>query len=372
MDLEAIDIQTLIVADILGTITPDEKTQLEKLMIDRPELQALYDGIREDMETENLAAHAGGSISAAELITKARKRVRNRYIRVFAAAACSIGLVSGLSLYLLRPQQPAALASWEEGKTILLKIGQQEINLETNAATNVNGIALHPETGSLSFSSLNSTTTHDLGVLTVPKGKNNYKVILDDGSEVLLNNTSRLSFPLKFDGTKREISIDGEAYVKVAPKAGQPFIVHLPLNRQVEVLGTEFNVNTYDSGIARISLVQGSVKVAEGESNALLTPGKAATIDTQAISIREFDADEVLSWRDGIIVFPDNVTIERIAEVVGRNMKVKMIVEKSAAGKKFIGVILDKSKPIIHLLQQLTDTKEVSYNISKDGVIHIL
>lgn len=371
MDIEAIDIQTLIVADILGTITPDEKIQLEKLMIDRPELQSLYDEIREDMEKENLVAYAGGSISAAELIINAKRRVRNRYIRVFAAAACSIGLVGGLSLYLLTPQQPTALASWEDGKTILLKIGQQEINLENNAPTNVNGIALHPETGSLTFSSL-SSTNHDLGVLTVPKGKNNYKVILADGSEVLLNNTSRLSFPLKFDGTKREISIDGEAYVKVAPKAGQPFIVHLPLNRQVDVLGTEFNVNTYDSGIARISLIQGSVKVAEGESKALLVPGKAATINSQAISISEFDADEVLSWREGIIVFPDNVTIERIAEVVGRNMKVKMIVEKSAAGKKFIGVILDKSKPIIHLLQQLTDTKEVSYNISKDGVIHIL
>lgn len=371
MDIEAIDIQTLIVADILGTITPDEKIQLDKLMIDRPELQSLYDEIREDMENENLVTYAGGSISAAELIINAKRRVRNRYIRVFAAAACSIGLVGGLSLYLLPPQQLTALASWEDGKTILLKIGQQEINLENNAPTNVNGIALHPETGSLTFSSL-SSTNHDLGVLTVPKGKNNYKVILADGSEVLLNNTSRLSFPLKFDGTKREISIDGEAYVKVAPKAGQPFIVHLPLNRQVDVLGTEFNVNTYDSGIARISLVQGSVKVAEGESKALLVPGKAATINSQAISISEFDADEVLSWREGIIVFPDNVTIERIAEVVGRNMKVKMIVEKSAAGKKFIGVILDKSKPIIHLLQQLTDTKEVSYNISKDGVIHIL
>lgn len=371
MDLEAIDIQTLIVADILGTITPDEKTQLDKLMIDRPELQALYEEILGEMESENIAAHAGGSITAAELITKAGRRVRNRYIRVFAAAACSIGLVGGLSYYLLAPQQPTALASWEDGQTILLKIGQQEINLESNATTNVNGVALHPAAGSLTFSSLNSTT-RDLGVLTVPKGKNNYKVILDDGSEVLLNNTTRLSFPLKFDGAKREISIDGEAYVKVSPKAGQPFIVHLPKNREIEVLGTEFNVNTYDSGSAKISLVQGSVQVAEGQSHALLTPGKAATIDDQQIAINAFDAEEVLSWRDGIIVFPDNVTIERIAEVVARNMKVKILIEKSAAGKKFIGVILDKSKPIIHLLQQLTDTKEVTYNISKDGVIHIM
>jgi hypothetical protein len=371
MDLEAIDIQTLIVADILGTITPDEKTQLDKLMIDRPELQALYAEIREEMDRENIAAHAVGSISAEELISKAQRRVRNRYIRVFAAAASSIGLVGGLSYYLLTSQQPTTLASWEDGKNILLKIGQQEINLENNAATNVNGVAFHLETGSLTFSSLNSTT-QDLGVLTVPRGKNNYKVILDDGSEVLLNNTSRLSFPLKFDGAKREISIDGEAYVKVSPKAGQPFIVHLPYNREVEVLGTEFNVNTYDSGIARISLVQGSVQVAEGESRTLLTPGKAATIDAKQIAVNTFETDEVLGWRDGIIVFPDNVTIEKIAEVAGRNMKVKIMVEKSAAGKKFIGVILDKSKPISHLLQQLTDTKEVTYNISKDGVIHIM
>jgi hypothetical protein len=369
MDQEAFDIQTLVVADILGTISPEEKSQLEQLKIDRPDLQVLYDSIRDEMEKDNVAAYAGGSITAGELISKANRRVRIRNIRVFAAAACTIGLVGGLILFTGTPQPQRELA-WKNDNTILLKIGKQVINLEENAATNIDGIALQPQTGLLTYSSLNAST-QVMGMLTVPKGKNNYKVILDDGSEVLLNNASRLSFPVKFSKQSREISIDGEAYVKVAPRAGQPFIVHLPKDRQVDVLGTEFNVNTNIDGTARIALVQGSVRVGEGNSTAMLTPGKTATINNKTISVTDFNADEVLNWKEEVIVFPDNVTIEDIAAAVNTNTKEKMVVERSAAGKKFIGVILDKRKSIIHLLQQLTDTKEVTYGITKDGVIHI-
>ncbi len=68
----------------------------------------------------------------------------------------------------------------------------------------------------------------------------------------------KLEFPFSFTEGSREITIFGEAYIKVAKNPSKPFIVHLP-GSTVQVLGTEFNVNTYDSGIVKVSLVEGMV-----------------------------------------------------------------------------------------------------------------
>ena len=374
MDLEAFDIQTLIVADIIGTITPEEKDQLRQLMTKNPELQELYENIREELERDNVVAYAGGSTPAYELISRARWRVRVRVIKIMATAACTITIVGGLIYYTL-PVSKHSEVAWEYSKNIVLKVGEQQIDLENNNAVNVNGFVFHPETGMLRYneegSSSLSNNNETLGELSVPRGKNTYKIVLNDGTVVLLKNTSRLTFPLAFKGPNREISITGEAYVHVAPNAGHPFIVNLPENKHVEVLGTEFNVNTYDSGTAKIALVKGSVKIKDGAEGVLLTPGKEAIAAGKNISVTSFNEEDVLSWREGIIRFPDNATVEMIAAVAGRNMNKIIEVEESAAGKKFDGVILDRSKSIEYLLQQLTDTKEVAYNITEDGVIRI-
>jgi len=48
---------------------------------------------------------------------------------------------------------------------------------------------------------------------------------LPDGSEVFLNKHSQLSFPEKFEGAKRIVQLNGEAFFKVKKDQTQPFIV---------------------------------------------------------------------------------------------------------------------------------------------------
>lgn len=66
-------------------------------------------------------------------------------------------------------------------------------------------------------------------------------VQLPDGSAVLLQKNSRISFPQRFSADKREVSLVGEAFFEVAKNPRQPFFVYA--NELVaKVLGTSFGV----------------------------------------------------------------------------------------------------------------------------------
>ena len=69
-------------------------------------------------------------------------------------------------------------------------------------------------------------------------------VTLNDGSSILLQKGSRLSFPEQFATDKREVYLDGEAFFEVAKNPQQPFYVYA--NEVVaKVLGTSFTIKAY-------------------------------------------------------------------------------------------------------------------------------
>jgi transmembrane sensor len=69
---------------------------------------------------------------------------------------------------------------------------------------------------------------------------------LPDGTLITLNSGSKLNYPEKFKGSKREVSLEGEAYFDVTPDKEKPFIIHSG-DANIRVLGTSFNVNAYEN-----------------------------------------------------------------------------------------------------------------------------
>lgn len=80
----------------------------------------------------------------------------------------------------------------------------------------------------------------------VNTGKSPRLVNLTDGSSVVLQPQSRLSFPGRFSDNRREVYLTGEAFFEVAKHAEQPFYVYA--NELVtKVLGTSFTVRAFGS-----------------------------------------------------------------------------------------------------------------------------
>lgn len=157
--------------------------------------------------------------------------------------------------------------------------------------------------------------------LTTPRG-GEFKVTLEDGTEVWLNAESKLRYPETFAGNERRVEITGEAYFKVAHDSAKPFYV-VSGGQEIRVYGTEFNVHAYsDEPDYYTTLVNGSIALRTlggNQSEFVLTPGHQAVYNKTDASakIHKVDTDVVTSWRSGIFVFEEQ-TMEQIMRTLSR------------------------------------------------------
>jgi ferric-dicitrate binding protein FerR (iron transport regulator) len=138
----------------------------------------------------------------------------------------------------------------------------------------------------------------------LPKGSKPIRLVLADGSLVWLNAASSITYPTAFIGQERRVSITGEAYFEVSENKAMPFFVeHNQL--LVKVLGTHFNVNTYENEASnKVTLLSGLVDVGNGKVNRRLLPGQQASVSTAGFSVKEnTDTDEVMAWKNGQFYF---------------------------------------------------------------------
>jgi transmembrane sensor len=139
--------------------------------------------------------------------------------------------------------------------------------------------------------------------LTNPRGSKVVDMTLTDGSHVWLNASSSITYPISFVGSARKVSVTGEAYFEIAHNPSMPFTVSKG-NTDVQVLGTEFNVNAYDDEAdIKVTLLKGSVKVKVGNATSALTPGQQARISNDIKIVNGADLEQVMAWKNGNFKF---------------------------------------------------------------------
>ncbi|MDP4286292.1 MAG: DUF4974 domain-containing protein [Bacteroidota bacterium] len=175
--------------------------------------------------------------------------------------------------------------------------------------------------------------------MTTPKGRQ-YQLELSDGTKVWLNAASSIIYPTAFTGPERKVEISGEVYFEVktillpsgkGPEKKMPFTVAInsPSNvkREIRVLGTHFNVNAYDNETAaRVTLLEGSVKVFNNNASVTIKPGQQAIVENQGnqMSVENADINEAVAWKDGFFSFK-NASIETIMRQVERWYNVEVV-----------------------------------------------
>lgn len=230
----------------------------------------------------------------------------------------------------------------------------------------VDSVSLNGQNSTLSFRE-DLPLPSGINSVIVPVGKS-YKVILGDGSEVWLNSQSLLDFPFRFDGASREISISGEAYVKVAQDADKPFIVHMD-DGDIQVLGTEFNVNAYEEPSVKISLVKGAIKYVNKSTSIRLQPGKQLQMTRgKSNKIVDFDIDKTTAWRDGKYYF-ENASLEDICKILPRWYGVTVIMDQQQIQDIPFSGSMDRGQPLKIFLENLSLTANVKYYM-QDGKVH--
>ncbi|MGV3585618.1 MAG: FecR family protein [Adhaeribacter sp.] len=170
-------------------------------------------------------------------------------------------------------------------------------------------------------------------LVTIQSGPGIRKNIsLEDGSRITLNANSQVTYPAHFTPHKREIVLTGEAFFEVAKDAQRPFVVKTGA-LLTQALGTSFNIN-YRPGKQNvaIALATGSVKIEKNKPGnkdqlAILEPGQQLQYSQTDLTykVSAFDAQEVLSWREGILYFKQanlEEVIQKLESWYGINIQV--------------------------------------------------
>ena len=328
-------ISWLICKQIIGTITDEEQQVLSEWRKKNEHNEAAYQRLM-DTDRQQIEYQRSKMTDYRRPLEDMKRRLsvdnevtetyrgNNTWIYKMMAAAAVLLLIFGTTLFF----KGIGSSSSDGGDLQSPTIAKTEILPGTTKAilTFDNGEQLQLDANSSipKNSSHGARTAEEqiaMNNLATPRG-GEFKITLEDGTEVWLNAQSSLRYPETFEGDERRVEVTGEAYFKVAKNTEKPFYV-VSGGQEVRVYGTEFNVHAYnDEAIIYTTLVEGRISLRPingNKSELMLTPGNQAVFEKADASARvqKVDTDVVTSWRSGSFVF-ENQTLEQIMRTLSR------------------------------------------------------
>lgn len=258
--------------------------------LSRPEVNRQIDIVRRQLMEQSEVA-AGGekeeipSLSSALVVT-GEGQIRNRIIKrtMSFVLASAFVLVSGWFLFSKLPHSP--------------------VGAQTRS-----GLAMHYQ--SLLGQRLNVT--------------------LPDGSTAILNSNSSIRITADFNGSLRQVFLEGEAFFKVTPGLPAPFVVYAGATATT-ALGTEFFVHgaNADDKVVQVDLLEGKVQMSDTANQAasiLLLPGESGQSRAgSSLTKGQFDSTYRRTWVRGRISFnetPVLTAFKQLENWYGIAIKVK-------------------------------------------------
>ena len=380
-------IQIILVKYLSKEANIDEIEELDRWLIKKGNMTIFNSYVQTDYFTSIFMTKydlqmAKSKIRKRIILIEKRSKLE-RYKKV--AFAASIILLVGISLFnqfyfnetiIIRDPivigTDKAVLTLENGDQVILEKGQKFQNKTLNS----DGKEL-----SYSIKSRSSSNFVDEKIasnfLTVPRG-GQFSLNLEDGTKVLLNSDSKIKYPVKFiKGEKRQVELlYGEAFFDVSSSKnnnGSEFIVSTK-TQKINVLGTKFNVKSYsEDDIITTTLVEGKVKVENGENQILLFPNQQSKVDSNSpvINVSDVDVSQQISWINGLFSFNDT-SLEDIMHTLSRWYDLEFIF-KSANQKNFIfSGILERTKSIediLFIIEKTSSSNEINFEINNKTII---
>ena len=194
-------------------------------------------------------------------------------------------------------------------------------------------------------------------------------VTLPDGSRVMINSASTISYTSDYNVKERNVFLSGEAYFDVASNADIPFVVHAD-KVSVTALGTEFNVKAYaEDPYVVTTLVEGGVRTEAGTQYELLIRAQEAIYNKEADVLLAYDVKDIsraVPWIRNELLF-ENESLADIAVTLERMYNVTIVFEDEAAkGYSYTGLIRNNS--LQNVLELISSTSPVGYKMNS-GII---
>ncbi len=375
------DIAAIILAYLRDEVDEEGQRKLKVWLEESDSHKTLFARIQDEkMQYEDiqkiLSYDAGGAWQVVQ--QKAAWRRRKRLTRVYRVAV-SVVIIFGVAIaFLLR----------EEATTVVPVVKVEEITPGRSMAklTVASGDVYHLD--SLHQVDLITSLAENNGKevvfidrqleegereikynkVEIPRG-GEYQIVLGDGTRVYLNAQTELRFPESFASSEqRLVYLSGEAYFEVTKNPSKPFVVQCK-DYAVKVLGTSFNVNSYEGDeTSKTTLATGKVEIDMDGKQTILNPGQQAIIKNGEVNVKEVDVEVYTTWMFDNFRFQSE-SIQEIMTKLSRWYAIDVFyMNESVRNYHFTGYLPRYAK-IADVLELLSLTTNIKFDVEGKTVI---
>lgn len=378
MDKE--QITQLVIDELVGDITPEDAAILRKILQESPAAAAHRDNVIKLLTQGDMTGVLDEEISAEcalTILANRRHKKRKRLLLSLGAAVVMLLLIIAGSVYKYQRRVTDSTysmylqASLYKYPVLIFEDGSA-IRLDTIAAGSIPNLSTNRQHKTISITGPIRSFTR--GTFFTARGET-YGLVLPEGTTIDADGNTSITLSWDPTAPAREIAVSGQIFISVAKDSHRPFVVNLPQEGKVEVLGTSFNVNTDDQGRMQVALKDGAVRVKNGISAITLKPDTAANWRKgTAISTTKFDEKAVLSWRQGSYSC-SNATLRELARVMERCFPFQVRVDvPSGQDTARFSAKMTRGSSILHFFRATViypSNDKYSCYFDKDSIFHI-
>lgn len=337
---------------------------------------------RDELHGDRLALEAAMKQAIFERTGLQKPVARLKWLRWSAAAAVLLLLAGGAYWLSSKPtpEAPVAVAPapanrlvndvapGQEGAILTLSTGETIVldNAVNGALAQEGATEVIKQNGQIVYKGKDAAAAVVYNTMTTPRGRQ-YSLLLADGTRVWLNAASSITYPTAFTGKERKVDVTGEVYFEVVHNAGMPFVVQKDGVR-VQVLGTHFNVNSYnEESSLNVTLLEGAVRVVSGIHRSDIRPGQQAQVREGSLQlVNNVNLEEVMAWKNGTFRF-GGTGIETIMRQLSRWYDVEVVYNKKI--DEIFYAEIPRNTPLSDVLKALALTGEVRFAIEGKKII---
>ncbi len=368
-------------------ISHEEETELMELITRDPAARELLPVLlQQHWESLSVAdpqySAAQGAGVLQQILGSSNKRVIPLYRYGWVAAAVILVLITaGIILWQQRmpappqiSQQHAPLILPGSNKAVLVLADGSAVTLDSAGRQVIQQgqTTVSQQGGRLVYKAGSDDALVSYNTLRTPKG-GQFRLTLPDGTGVWLNAASSITYPTAFKGKERKVTVSGEVYFEVAANAALPFMVAVNGGTDIQVLGTQFNINAYaDEASINTTLLQGSIKVVAGAGkSAVLQPGQQARTGgaNELRVLDNADTEQAVAWKNGVFNF-NGKDLTEVMRQLARWYDIEVVFAGKAPQRKFGGEI-QRSLPLAEVLEIL-ETMDIKFKIENEKKVIVL
>lgn len=199
------------------------------------------------------------------------------------------------------------------------------------------------------------------------------RIVLEDGTAVVLKKGSKISYPVTFGGSSRKTILSGEAFFEVTPMPDRPFYVFAN-GLVTKVLGTSFDVKALEGDSeVRVNVHTGHVSVynqkygrepgSPDPGGLILVPNQQAVFDRKRESLMKKLSDDISLLVPPEIAYRkqfEEVPVSKVLRELERTYGINILYNKEVLSTCIISTTLG-AESLFDKLDVICETIGASY-----------